>query len=110
MSFNLEGGDKSLDKFDNTKLTLPTLKLELKRETNYWHRFEPGRYAIVPCKMQNKIPETDFEFRMYTDKKVDIRKINGPTGEFKILAKSAKSDSVSLQPMVDLIVKGSGGK
>lgn len=47
---------------------------------------------------------------MYSEKKVDIRKINGPTGEFKILAKSAKSDSASLQPMVDLIVKNSTGK
>lgn len=99
-----------LDKFENTKLTLPSLKLELKRETNYWHRFEPGRYAIVPCKMQNKIPETDFEFRMYSEKKVDIRKINGATGEFKLLAKSGKTDSASLQPMVDLVGKVSTGK
>lgn len=54
MVFTL-GSDKSLDKFDSTKFTLPTLKFELKREANFWHKFEPGRYAIVPCKMANKI-------------------------------------------------------
>ena len=45
-----------LDKFETEKMTLPNLKFELKREVSFWHKFKQGRYAIVPCKIANKIP------------------------------------------------------
>lgn len=49
------------------KMTLRRLKFELRREVDYWHKFEPGKYAIIPCKLKNKIPESDFELRVYSE-------------------------------------------
>lgn len=55
MVFTLEENEKFLDKFDMDKMTLRRLKFELRREVDYWHKFPPGRYAIIPCKLKNKI-------------------------------------------------------
>ena len=42
--------------FDKDKMTDPNnLKLEVRRDVNFWHKFKPGKYAIIPCKMKNTI-------------------------------------------------------
>lgn len=53
--FDLDEGERVLEKFDMDKMTQKKLKFELRREVNYWHKFEPGRYAIIPCKLKNNI-------------------------------------------------------
>ena len=54
-----------------------------------WHKYPRGRYAIIPCKMPNKIKETDFEFRIYIEKgkKVNVKRVRGGRGnhDFKKL-------------------------
>jgi len=44
-----------------------------------WNKFNKGRYAIIPCRMKSKIGDTDFEFRIYTEKskKVNIKRWKG---------------------------------
>jgi hypothetical protein len=58
LSFDIK--DKSLDKFDENRLTFKALTFERRREVNLWNKFKKGRYAIIPCKMKNNIKDSDF--------------------------------------------------
>jgi hypothetical protein len=91
LSFTL-GSDKSLEKFDADKLTTKALKFELRREVNMWYRFPAGRYAIVPCKMKNPIVDSEFEFRIYSDKDVTIKKIKGNNNSFRPLPETTAAE------------------
>ena len=78
-------GWKNLQMYDYDILTEKSVKFELRREVNMWHRYKKGRYAIVPCKMSNNIEESDFEFRIYYDKPINIRKEKRPNNKFQPL-------------------------
>jgi calpain len=84
--FTLEG-ERNLTKFDMDKMTLRRLKFELRREVDYWHRFKPGSYAIIPCKLKNKIEQSKFELRIYSEKNksISLNKVKGPNNEFRRL-------------------------
>ena len=60
---------------------------------NLWNKFDKGRYAIVPCKMKNKIKETDFEFRIYSEKnkRINIKRSKG-NRDFKLLQEISMSE------------------
>jgi hypothetical protein len=83
LSFALSG-DKELTKFDAEKLEPRILNFERRREVNLWHRYKKGRYAIIPCRMKNPIKETDFEFRIYSEKgkRIGIKRLKG-TNDFR---------------------------
>lgn len=51
MAFKLDSKATSLEQFDETKFVVNAIKFELKREVCMWHKFAPGKYAIVPCRM-----------------------------------------------------------
>lgn len=87
-----------MDKFDDSKFTVRGFNFERRREVNFWHKFKKGKYAVIPCKMKNKIKETDFEFRIYTEvgKRVNVRRVRGGKGnhnDFKKL-KELESEEV----------------
>lgn len=75
------------------KMTLKKFTVSNRREVDYWHRFEPGRYAIIPCKLKNKIEESDFEVRVYSENSISLKKVKGPSNDFKILPKVSKNDN-----------------
>lgn len=86
MSFTLSGSEKELAKFDQSKLTFKSLNFERRREVNLWNKFKKGKYAIIPCRMKSKIGDTDFEFRIYSEKgkKISIRRSKGGN-DFRML-------------------------
>ena len=47
-----------------------------------WYKFKAGKYAIIPCKMQNEIEESEFQFRIYYDKPIKIEKVKGHNNVF----------------------------
>lgn len=65
---------------------MPNLKFELKREVNFWNKYKAGKYAIIPCKMKNNIEVSQFQFRIYSDKDISIKKVKGPNNLFKPIA------------------------
>ena len=95
--------------YDFDILTEKSVKFELRREVNMWHRYKKGKYAIVPCKMGNSIEESDFEFRIYYDKSISIRKEKGPNNKFQPLpeAKSRDIDNHSYMAFMDILEKHS---
>ncbi len=72
-----------------------------------WYRFPAGRYAIVPCKMKNPILESDFEFRIYSDKDVSIKKIKGTNNSFRPIPDStaAEVDKAPYAAFLELLAK-----
>ena len=109
-SFNLdERGWKNLKMYDYEILTEKSVKFELRREVNMWHRYKRGKYAIVPCKMPNDIEESEFEFRVYYDKPIGIRKEAGPNNKFQPLpeAKSRDIDNQAYMAFIDMLDKHS---
>lgn len=86
-------------------MTKKELKFELRREVDFWHKFEKGRYAIVPCKLKNNIQESQFELRVYSEQTVSLKKINGK-GDFKVLHKTTKADNpAAISSMMEAIEK-----
>lgn len=106
LSFNL-GPDKSLEKFDSEKLTNRNLKFELRREVNLWLPYKKGKYAIIPCKMKNNILSSEFQFRIYTDKPVNIKKIKGNDNKFRPMEDPTANDidKPSYDSFLDLLKK-----
>lgn len=82
LSFTLQGGEKSLEKFDREKMTIDSLNFDKRREVTLWHRFQPGRYAIIPCRAKPEIEESEFEFRAYSESPVSLKKVKGPNNSF----------------------------
>lgn len=68
MAFKLDSKATSLEQFDETKFVTNAMKFELKRQVCFWHKFAPGKYAIVPCRMgglsEQRIQQ-NFELRVY---------------------------------------------
>ena len=79
LTLHFKDNERELEKFDPDRFTIRGFNFERRREVNLWHKFKKGRFAIIPCKMKNKIKETDFEFRIYTEKgkKVGVKRVRG---------------------------------